>query len=104
MGGAARGKRQDVKEASRNLTGVVVFWLHCITRISAIKDYVSQYAPWPCPPIVVNMYQNVNDLLLLNLVKGVTSPERVVRAVQSGGFGCRCGFVLYCSVLLFARV
>ncbi|TFK15461.1 hypothetical protein DR999_PMT00753 [Platysternon megacephalum] len=30
------------------------------------------------------MYQNVNDLLLLNLVKEVTSPERVVRAARSG--------------------
>lgn len=36
-------------------------------------------------PAAVNMYQNVNDEPLLNLVKGVTSAERVVGAARSGG-------------------
>lgn len=63
-----------------------------------MKDYVSQDAlRQPRLPIVVNMYQNVNDSLLLNLVKGVTSPERVVRAGQSGGFGLLLRF----RVILF---
>ncbi|CAN8220181.1 unnamed protein product [Coccothraustes coccothraustes] len=35
-------------------------------------------------PAAVNMYQNVNDEPLLNLVKGVTSAERAVGAARSG--------------------
>ena len=39
----------------------------------------------------MNMYQNVNDEALLNLVKGVTSAERAVGAARSGGAGRRAG-------------
>lgn len=48
---------------------------------------------------VVNMYQNVNDLLLLNLVIEVTYTERVVGAAESGSLAC-VGFFFYPPHLL----
>lgn len=106
MGGALGGTRQEAKKVLCFLTGVVVsYWR--TSSVSARKnawteDYVYQDAlRQPRLPIVVNMYQNVNDSLLLNLVKGVTSPERVVRAGQSGGFGLPLRFrvILFCVAI-----
>lgn len=100
------GTRQEAKKVSCCLTGMVVsYWRmsSVLARTNAwTKDYASQDAlRQPRLPIVVNMYQNVNDSLLLNLVKGVTSPERVVRAGQSGGFGLLLRFrvILFCVAI-----
>lgn len=78
--------------------GVVVYLIRFYkpgSKNRPVKDYVSRLALRPARLLMfLNMYQNVNDLLLLNLVKGVTSPERVVRAAGLGCCCCCCGLVL----------